>query len=257
MRIAICDDCPEDAMYLKSFLGGQSVRIYSDTDSLLADIEYKKMCYDLYLLDIFMEIRKDAREPVWTEGGGMIRKEGDAEGNLTRGLDLARRLRALDADAAICFVSTSDAFYREAYDLYAVQYLVKPVSEGAIKQLLERVARNLARDKEQSLCFKRGGQTGLIPYSKILYISSREHTISIYCKDGTVQECKGKLDEIAQQVCGDVFVRCHQSFLVNMYQIDCLNGYDFMVAGCQIPISRRYYAEVKRRYQEVLFEEVD
>ena len=95
-----------------------------------------------------------------------------------------------------------------------------------------------------------------IPYGKILYISSREHTIYIFCTDGTVQECKGKLNELAMQVCGNTFMRCHQSFLVNMYHIDSLRGMELTVGSEKIPVSRRYYAEVKRRYQEILFEEV-
>ncbi len=260
MRIAICDDCLEDALYLKALLGGQSVSTYSDPDGLLADIEYKNTRYDLYLLDILMDAPGGtaAENPIREKlGTATFIPKSTMDGNIGCGINLAKRLRALDADAVICFVSTSNAFYREAYDLYAVQYLLKPVKEDEIRALLDRVARNLARDKEQSLSFKRGGQMSTIPYSRILYISSREHTISIYCKDATVQECKGKLNEIAQRVCGDVFLRCHQSFLVNMYQIDNLNGSELMVAGHRIPISRRYYAEVKRRYQEVLFEEVD
>ena len=91
----------------------------------------------------------------------------------------------------------------------------------------------------------------------ILFISSREHALYIHCKDGTVQECRGKLSEIEKQVCGDVFLRCHQSFLVNMYQADRLSGNELMVSGYSVPISRRYYGDVKRRYQEILFEGVE
>ena len=206
MKIAVCDDCMKDALYLKGFLGGHEVRVYSDACNLFADMEDKKERYDLYLLDIYMEGPID-------------------------GIELAKKIRIWQEEAAICFVSTSNDFYREAYDLYAIQYLLKPVKEEAVKQLLDKVSKNI--------------------------ISSREHILSICCMDGTVQECKGKLDEMAMQICGDIFMRCHQSFLVNMYHVDSLIGTDLIVAGQRIPISRRYYAEVKRRYQEILFEEVD
>ena len=173
------------------------------------------------------------------------------------GIELAKKIRIWQEEAAICFVSTSNDFYREAYDLYAIQYLLKPVKEEAVKQLLDKVSKNIIRSREKKLSFQFRGQAGSIPYGKILYISSREHILSICCMDGTVQECKGKLDEMAMQICGDIFMRCHQSFLVNMYHVDSLIGTDLIVAGQRIPISRRYYAEVKRRYQEILFEEVD
>lgn len=237
MRIAICDDCMKDAALLKRFLGGHEASVYLDAESLLADMKDKNIKFDLYLLDIFM-------------GNAM-------DGNAMDGIELAKRLRGTQEDAAICFVSTSNDFYREAYDLYAMQYLLKPVQEAEVKKLLAKVAKSIAVNREQKLSVSSRGQTSSIPYTKILYISSREHTLTICCTDGTVQECKGKLNELALKVCGDTFMRCHQSFIVNMNHVDNLSGMDLIVAGEQIPVSRRYYAEVKRRYQEMLFWGVD
>ena len=77
MRIAVCDDCMEDALSLKKYLGWQ---------------------------EVFME-------------------------ESMNGIELAKELRRLQEEAVICFVSASDDFYREAYDLYAFQYLIKPVGE--------------------------------------------------------------------------------------------------------------------------------
>lgn len=232
MQIAICDDCTEDALSIKKLLESHEVSVYSNADSFLADIENKKMRYDLYLLDIFME-------------GSM------------NGIELAERLRKAQEEAVICFISTSDGFYREAYDLYAVQYLIKPVQEESLKKLLRKVQKNFVRDSEKNLIYSWWGKRGAIPYGKIRYISSQGHTLSIHCTDGKIQESTGKLSELAMKVCGNTFMRCHQSFLVNMYQVDNLSSVGLLVAGEQIPVSRRYYAEVKKRYQEILFEEVD
>lgn len=232
MRIVVCDDCMEDALYLKKCMEGHEVSVYSDADRLLADIENKKLRYDLYLLDIFME-------------GSMS------------GIELAGRLRRAEEEAVICFVSTSDDFYREAYDLYAVQYLIKPVQEESLKKLLRKVEKIAARDSGKKLVYSWRGKNGVIPYGKIRYISSRGHTLFIYCTDGKIQESKGKLNDLEHQVYGNVLMRCHQSFIVNMYRVDELSGTELLVDGERIPVSRRYYAEVKKRYQEILFEEVD
>ena len=171
MKIAVCDDCYEDAQYLKTFLKKHEVKLYPDAACLLADLRDSKQYYDLYLLDIFME-------------------------NSINGIDLAEKLRTMDESAVICFISSSDAFYREAYDLYAIQYLLKPVQAADLEQLLERVSQNTMKGKEQNLQFKWRGETGLIPYGNILYINSREHTLFIHCRDGSVQPCKGKLNEL-------------------------------------------------------------
>lgn len=232
MRIAVCDDSREDALALKKQLCGHEVRIYAGAGSLLADIEEKKIRFDLYLLDIFMEDSMD-------------------------GIELAGKLRGRHEDAVICFVSTSSDFYREAYDLYAIQYLVKPVQEESLQKLVGKVQKNLVRRKEKTLRYSRRGETGTIPYSKIRYISSMGHTILIHCVDGKVQEAAGKLKDIEDQVRGDTFMRCHQSFIVNMRFVEGQNGMNLVVAGESIPMSRRYAAEVKKRYREMLFEEVD
>ena len=117
MRIAVCDDCMEDALTLKKFLGKQEVSIYSDGESLWADVEEGNKQFDLYLLDIFM-------------------------GKSMNGIELAKKLCRVQEEAFICFVSTSDDFYREAYDLYAVQYLIKPIEEESVRKLLWKVQKN-------------------------------------------------------------------------------------------------------------------
>ena len=232
MRIAVCDDCMEDALSLKTFLDSHMVDIYTNADSLLAGIENKKMQYDLYLLDIFME-------------------------NSINGIKLAEKLRTVQGEAVICFISTSDDFYREAYDLYAVQYLIKPVQKESLEKLLQKVQKMSSRNSEKTLIYSWWGKKGAIPYGKINYISSQGHTLSIYCTDGRIQESTGKLNDLERQICGDTFMRCHQSFIVNMYYAEGLGSAEMTVAGQRVPVSRRYYAEVKKRYQEILFEEVE
>lgn len=95
MKIAICDDCREDAMRLKALLSeNHDVVLYSNASQLLNSVRNQKEQYDLYLIDIYLDT--------------------------ISGLELAERLRNEEENAALCFISSSDAFYREAYDLYAV-----------------------------------------------------------------------------------------------------------------------------------------
>lgn len=236
MRIAVCDDSHRDACAIRDLLEGQEVKLYDNAESLLADVRQGGMRYDLYLLDIFME-------------------------NSLNGLELAQALRAVDEAAVLCFVSTSDDFYREAYDLYAIQYLIKPVGREEMQLLLDKVEKTFLKnmDREKTLRYSWRRASGTIPYGKILYISSREHVLSICCTDGRVQESTGKLNDLERQICGDTFQRCHQSFIVNMHHVRELSGTELVLAaaGQRVPVSRRYYKEVRERYQELLFEGVE
>lgn len=234
VRIAVCDDSRRDACAIRDLLEGQEVKLYDNAESLLADVRQGGVNYDLYLLDIFME-------------------------NSLNGLELAQALRAVDEAAVLCFVSTSEDFYREAYDLYAVQYLIKPVDREAVRKLLDRVEKVFLRNGEKTLQYSWRRAQGAIPYGKILYISSQQHVLSICCTDGRVQQSVGKLDDLERQICGDAFLRCHQSFIVNMYHVRGLSGTELVLAadGQKVPVSRRYYKKVRERYQELLFEGVE
>lgn len=233
MRIAVCDDCRQDACDIRDLLSGQEVKLYGNAEGLLADVEQGGKRYDLYLLDIFMD-------------------------NSMNGIELAGKLRAEDEAAVICFVSTSDDFYREAYDLYAVQYLIKPVRREELEKLLDRVEKIFIGNMEKTLRYSWRKASGVIPYGKILYISSREHVLYIHCTDGRVQESTGKLKDLEHQICGDTFLRCHQSFIVNMYHVRKFSGMELTLAteGEKVPISRRYYATVQERYRKIMYEEV-
>lgn len=227
MKIAICDNNAVDRQYLQALLQEYPTELYECAENLLSDVE-SGIRYDLYLLDIYLDTMN--------------------------GIELAKRMREQDGEAVICFISSSDAFYREAYDLYAIQYLLKPVKRETLLELIEKVESRLPK-AEPALHFKWRGKIGSIACSRILFVSSQEHKLSIYCTDGTIQECIGKISGLAGQIDDEAFVRVHQSYLVNMNHVDCLNGGELLVGRYSIPISRRYAAEVKKKYQELLFAE--
>ena len=229
MHIAICDDNRADAQRLVSMLAGShTASLFPSGEALLMEID-DRMKYDLYLLDIYMD--------------GMD------------GITLARKIRALDRDALLCFITTSEDFYRESYDLYAFQYLIKPVEQKDFTELLFRASERLTRDRERCVNLSWRGKTKAIPCGHILFLASRGHTLYIQCKDGHIEQCNGRLDELSGQLDNAVFARCHQSYIVNLYNVEALNGDDFLCGEYRVPISRRY-AGVKDRYRALLFEEM-
>lgn len=77
-------------------------------------------------------------------------------------------------------------------------------------------------------------------------------------QDGRVQECTGKLNNLEQQICVDMFLRCHQSFIVNVYHVREIAGIKIVLTeeGEKVLLSRCYYAAVQERNRKLLFEEV-
>lgn len=231
MKIAICDDNALDAQHLVSMIGGtHQHRIFPSAEQLLFEIEEQNAHFDLYLLDIFM---------------------GEMDG-----IGLGGQIRELDGNALICFITSSRDFYAEAFSLYAFQYLLKPVMPDEFQKLLQKASEQFAHDCEQSVRLNYRGRYISIPYSRILYICSMGHALYIHCKDDIIERHSGRLDEFARLLDSSVFARCHQSYIINLYNVSSLES-DFFLCGTeQVPISRRY-AAIKERYRLLLFQDMD
>lgn len=110
---------------------------------------------------------------------------GSAEGLLVG------KLRTGDEAAAICFVSTSDDFYREAYDLYAIQYLVKPVAMDKLEKLPGKVEKIFVRNQEKTLgdpWRRASGHDRKSAKMELTIIEEREKLPVSRCYYATVQE---------------------------------------------------------------------
>ena len=101
IRIAVCEDNIKDLAHLLHILGKTNILCditeYQDAESMLYDVESCGRKFDLFLLDIYLP--------------GMT------------GVEAARCIRAQYKNALLAFLSTSEDFYREAFDLYALHYL--------------------------------------------------------------------------------------------------------------------------------------
>ena len=109
MKIAICDDCREDAMRLKALLSEHhDAVLYSSANRLLNAVQIQKKRYDLYLIDIYLDT-----------GSGLELAEQlrpdmvltDIKMPFMDGLELCRRLRQSLPAAKLVVFSGFDDFY--------------------------------------------------------------------------------------------------------------------------------------------------
>ena len=229
---AICDDNETELETLRGMLyrcgRGLSVTAYADADTLVRDVESGRACYSLYFLDIFLE--------------GMD------------GVEAARRIRAADRAALIVFISSSEDFYREAYDVFAFNYLVKPVREEAFSKVLDNALVFLRQSAEHSIHFSYRGHSYSLRESDICYISSDNHNAAFHTAEGGIYLYYGKLNDLLPRLRSGLFARCHQSYIVNFMYVTSLGPKGFYVKDALIPISRTYADAAKRMYHNYLFE---
>lgn len=231
IRIAVCEDNKKDLAHLHQLLGQMKIPCditeYKTAESLLRDFETNGKRFDLFILDIYLS--------------GLS------------GVDAARHIRAKNKNALLVFLSTSEDFYREAFDLYAFQYLVKPVRKDLLSDVLQKVADIINRP-EETLRISFNGQDTILRQLDISYVSSSNHILLFHMQDGTKYTSYGKLDEMQPRLTRHCFVRCHKSFIVNIRHVTKLTKEGFYIEETLIPISRTYAADARENYKKLLFD---
>lgn len=95
------------------------------------------------------------------------------------------------------------------------------------------------------------GEATLQP-EEILYIETSRHKNIFHTMDRTYSIYR-KMDELEAALKGLDFLRCHQSFLVNMRYIRKISSYVMtLTTGQELSVPKARYREVKRRYGEYL-----
>ena len=175
------------------------------------------------------------------------------------GLELARVLRRFERSPAIVFVSAFDDAAVDAFELAAVDYLVKPVSRARLDEAIERAARRAtpaepaaAEDETLAVDALRGGGTRLLPRSSVLYLQAHGDYVRVASSEGRYL-VRARLSELEERWAGHGFVRVHRGFVVNLRRAvevrPRLNGTAVLVMadGAEVPIARRQVGELRRK----------
>ena len=175
------------------------------------------------------------------------------------GLELARVLRRFERPPAIVFVSAFDDAAVGAFEVAAVDYLVKPVSRRRLDEAIERAARRAtpeapAGDEDETLAVDalRGGGTRLLPRSSVLYLQAHGDYVRVASSEGRFL-LRARLSDLEERWAGHGFVRVHRGFVVNLRRAvevrPRLNGTAVLVMsdGAEVPIARRQVGELRRK----------
>lgn len=184
------------------------------------------------------------------------------------GIELGRVLRRFAAPPQLVFVSAYDSAAVDAFELRALDYLLKPVSRRRLEEALERV--NAALDEAPpptpaaaedhaaagaemvAVADMRNGTTRLIARGSILYVQSHGDFVRIVTADGRYL-LRATLAEVQRRWDRHGFHRVHRQYLVNLAQAVELRpqlggGAELVLAaGHAVPVARRQSGELSRR----------
>jgi two-component system LytT family response regulator/two-component system response regulator LytT len=155
------------------------------------------------------------------------------------GFEVARQLLEREDDApALIFVTAFDQHAVEAFEVNAVDYLLKPVDRGRLEQALGRARRRLSQERPDAVndqlerlvkmmasrrrdqvAVKVGERFLLVQAEEIIYASLADESINIVTGQVTGTSNYRTLDELQARLDPEVFWRVHRSHLVNINKI--------------------------------------
>jgi len=175
-------------------------------------------------------------------------------------------LELIGTDVPVIFVTAYDQYAMHAFDVHAVDYLLKPIGRERFEAALERARSRLgeklppahelaatARPPQQfleRLVVKDGTKVTLIPVGKLDYAEAQDDYVAIRA-DGKTHLKPQTLAEIAAGLDPARFVRIHRSYVLNVERIARLELYAkdsrvaFLKDGKDLPVSRAGYARLR------------
>lgn len=216
IRVAIVEDeaeIREQLMgyvqrYTRQYGTAFEVKTFADGLEILEDY---RPAYDLILLDIEM-------------------KHLD-------GMETARRIRELDPDVMLVFITNMAQYAIKGYAVGALDYVLKPVPYFAFSQQLQKVEAQLRRRTRHYLAVPVEGGLQRLDTSRIYYIESEGHRVHFYTEEGDFV-APGALKALEEKLADRPFARCNSGYLVNLAQVRAVQQNTVEVGPYELQVSR-------------------
>lgn len=208
MRIAVVDDRAEDRQALAAEAAACCERMhlpctlaeYPGGDAFLAAFEPEQ--WDVLFLDIYM--------------------------NGTNGMETARQVRQADRQVHIVFVTVTDQYAVNGYEVHAAHYLIKPITPASVEAAL-RACLTRQSLRQRTLTIRQNHREHRVLYSSILYTTKERNRVLLYTTRGVLTVYMSFL-KFAPQLLEDArFIQCGYGTLLNLEHVARLEKDTFVM----------------------------
>ncbi len=232
MRIAICDDNSIDLKAMQAVFRrvapDDTLDTFSEGGKLLNAISEGKG-YDLLFLDIIMP-------------------------GIT-GMELARKIAVIAPDIPIVFLTDSDAYAVEAFYVRALHYVLKPMTEQALKECLNRLEERRSARRRVHIISSSGIQHMFFA-DELQYAQCDAHYYDLHLKNGTAIRVRMTQQEIKDAL-GNSFLPISRGLVVNVEFIRQLGPKSCILKdGREILLSRGNTEDIHSAYAAYVFSQL-
>ena len=177
-------------------------------------------------------------------------------------------LELIDDPPAVIFVTAFDAYAVKAFEVHALDYLMKPYSRERLRLAVDKFknsrqlglpvydnVRYTGPDSEllQRVVVKTGNRIEVIPVREILFLAAEDDYVAIHTVKGKFLKLKA-LKKFEEMLDPAYFVRVHRSFIVNLNEVSRIENYEktkqylWLKSGVQIPVSKKGSQRLKEAF---------
>jgi len=155
------------------------------------------------------------------------------------GMTAAERIRQIDQDVIIIFITSTVMYAVQGYSVDALGYVLKPVPYPAFEQLIDKaVTRVIAKSEKVYVKISAADRQLKLDCASILYIESQRNNVIIHT-DSEEYTTLGPLKKYEALLCPHGFSKCHNAYLVNLSLVEGIKKEEVLLStGIRLPISR-------------------
>jgi DNA-binding LytR/AlgR family response regulator len=237
LRIAICDDLPDQLAAIAEFINeyiasndlDAELRQFAHPDALLTTCETVK--FHIYILDIVMP--------------------------MVNGIEVGRAIRRLDREAQIIFATTEPSFALESFQANPINYLIKPIDKARFFQTLDLAVSKVNTEDEPIVTLKTRDGLNVIKLSSIIFCEYTNHFVQYTLMGEEILTTRSLQESFADHIkpllSDKRFLQPHTSFVLNMNRVEAFSKNGFVMrGGAVIPIPAKQYAMVRDTYMDYL-----
>ncbi|AXT86232.1 DNA-binding response regulator [Aeromicrobium sp. A1-2] len=138
------------------------------------------------------------------------------------GLDIARLLGRFATPPRIVFVTAHDQHAVEAFEMNAVDYLLKPIREERLRESVRRACADTdspAPETQDSIAVELGGVTRFVSRRSVSYVEASGDYVRLHTADGPGHLVRVPIGTLADDWSDAGFVRIHRSHVVNLAHV--------------------------------------
>ena len=161
----------------------------------------------------------------------------DVEMKHLDGMETARRIRELDRDVVLLFITNMAQYAIKGYAVGALDYVLKPVPYFAFSQQLQKAEEKLRRRARHYLAVPVEGGLRRLDTAQIYYMESEGHRVHFYTEEGEFS-APGALKTFEEKLADLPFARGNSGYLVNLAQVKSVQQGLAQVGPYELQVSR-------------------